>query len=373
MDRGKGSADGATGRLGMPLASARRGVLLCGLGGLLCMAGCSELAYYRQSVAGQMEILSRRHTIDALIAADDRPRPLRRQLEQVSAIRAFAIHQLGLPGADSFTTYADLGRGYAVLALYAAPEFSTTLKSWCYPVAGCADYRGYFDRDMLQTDAGALRDQGYDVYVAAVPAYSTLGWFNDPVLNTVIDWPRPRLAGLLFHELAHRQLYIKGDTTFNESFATAVEQAGVELWLQRQGDAPALADYRRLGQRRQQVVQLVAATRERLHALYERHLPVPVMRAHKQRSLEQARERYQALRRKWQQDPGYDAWFNDRLNNARLGSIAAYHGYVAGFRAMLTRLNNDFPAFYAEAARLGALAADARRVYLSRGFDPPAE
>lgn len=331
----------------------------------LMTAGCAQFAYYRQSAAGQMDIISRRQSIDALIADDSRSAELRARLEQVREIRAFAVRELGLPDTGSYTRYADLHRGYAVLALYAAPEFSTRLKTWCYPVAGCAAYRGYFDRDMLKADAGALRAQGYDVYVAAVPAYSTLGWFDDPLLSTVIDWPAPQLAGLVFHELAHQQLYVKGDTAFNESFATAVEQAGVERWLQSRGDGAALARYRADRRHRDQVVTLLDTARERLQALYDRDLPEADMRAAKRRRLDEVRQQYRELRQGWDNDPGSDNWFRAPLDNARLGSLAAYHDHVDAFLAVLAGEGGDFRAFYAEAARIGAMPAQARETQLA--------
>jgi predicted aminopeptidase len=336
---------------------------------LLATTGCAQLAYYHQSAAGQLDIIGRREAIDALIADDSRNARLRVRLEQVRAIREFAVGELGLPDTGSYTQYADLGRDYAVLALYAAPEFSTDLKTWCYPVAGCAGYRGYFDRDMLQADAGALRAEGYDVYVAAVPAYSTLGWFDDPLLNTVIDWPSAQLAGLVFHELAHQQLYVKGDTAFNESFATAVEQAGVERWLKRQGDALALAKYRSDRRHHEQVVQLLAGTRRRLQTLYDKGLPLEAMREAKQSEFAQIRQAYRVLRDGWGGDPGYDNWFAGELNNARLGSVAAYNDYVAAFLAMLDNRQGDFRALYAEASRIGAMAPEQRRLYLARRRD----
>lgn len=335
---------------------------------LIGATGCAQLAYYRQSAAGQLDIVSRREAIDALIADDTRNTDLRARLEQVREIRDFAVGELRLPDTGSYTQYADLGRDYAVLALYAAPEFSTVLKTWCYPVAGCAAYRGYFDRDMLQADADALRAEDYDVYIAAVPAYSTLGWFDDPLLSTVIDWPYTQLAGLVFHELAHQQLYVKGDTVFNESFATAVEQAGVERWLSRHGDAEALAQYRSERERRARVVRLLAAARERLQLLYDRDLPADDMRAAKRRELEQTRQAYRTLRATWDSDPGYDAWFDSRLDNARLGSVAAYHDYVDAFLTILESGQGDFQVLYAEASRIGAMAPDERRLYLAQGL-----
>jgi predicted aminopeptidase len=340
-----------------------------GLAGLLALAvfltGCSELRYYRQSAGGQLDIVHRRQAIDVLIADDKRDAQLRARLERVREMRAFAVEQLGLPDTASYTQYADLGRDYAVLALYAAPEFSTELKTWCYPVAGCAAYRGYFDRAMLGTYAEELKQQDYDVYVAAVPAYSTLGWFDDPLLNTVLHWPEPQMAGLIFHELAHQQLYIKGDTVFNESFATAVERAGVERWLQAHGSQADISSYRRYWHNREQVVALIGLAREDLKALYRQNLPAQRLRDAKQQRLQALREQYQRLRQTLDGDPGYDSWFAGELNNARLGSVAAYHTYVDVFLSMLATQHGDLPAFYVEAAGMADMTADQRRQYLA--------
>lgn len=331
------------------------------------LSACSELRYYRQSAGGQLDIVHRRQVIDTLIADENRDAHLRARLEKVREIRAFAVGELGLPDTGSYTQYADLGRDYAVLALYAAPEFSTELKTWCYPVAGCTAYRGYFDRDMLTAYAQDLKQQHYDIYIAAVPAYSTLGWFDDPVLNTVIDWSEPQMAGLVFHELAHQQVYAKGDTVFNESFATAVERAGVERWLQAHGNVADVDGYRDYWHNRDYVVQLISATRKDLQALYRQHLTVPQLHQAKQQRLEMLRRQYREFRQTLDGDSGYDGWFAGELNNARLGSVAAYHTYVEVFLAMLAEQHGDLQAFYAEAARMAGMPADQRQRYLA-GF-----
>jgi predicted aminopeptidase len=248
-----------------------------------------------------------------------------------------------------------------VKSLFAAPEFSTELHQWCYPVIGCASYRGYFDTALLEHDEASFRAGGFDTYIALIPAYSTLGWFDDPVLNTVIGWPEPELAGLVFHELAHQKIYIEGDTVFNESFATAVEQAGVELWLAEQNDTALVLQYRMRRDQQRKVVELIERIRGELDILYQSDMPEEAMRRAKRQQLELARERYRALRRKWGNDPGYDAWFAGELNNARLGSVSAYNTYVETFLALLARASHDFEAFYRHVAEIGALDAAERR------------
>lgn len=330
----------------------------------LLMSGCAELSYYAQSARGQLDIIDRRQPIDALLEDDTNDVRLRERLARVKQIRAFAVNRLGLPDTGSYTRYADLERGYAVLALYAAPEFSVELRTWCYPVIGCAGYRGYFDEDMLSDYVEQLRQQNYDTYIATVPAYSTLGWFDDPVLNTVLDWQEPQLAGLIFHELSHQQLYIKGDTVFNESFATAVERAGVERWLRVYSDRRVLLRYRTQWQHRQQVTRLIADTRDALQLLYEQDLPQQILREEKQRQFDKARQAYAVLRKNWDEDPGYDAWFTGELNNAKLGAAQAYNAYVESFMAILAEQDENLPAFYEQAAAIGALEPDQRAACL---------
>jgi len=335
------------------------------LGLVALLSACSELQYYRQSIEGQLDIVNRRQAIDSLVTDVGQDVHLRERLARVSELRAFAIRELGLPDTGSYTQYADLDREYAVLGLYAAPEFSIDLKTWCYPVVGCAAYRGYFDRPMLTAYAEELQNQDYETYIAVVPAYSTLGWFDDPVLNTVLDWPEPQLAGLIFHELAHQKLYVKGDTVFNESFATAVERLGVERWLERSGDRAAVEHYRNYWSYRRQVVELIIEGRNQLQALYGQDLRPEVMRAGKRRYLQALQRQYQALRQSMPFDPGYDAWFSVGLNNSKLGAVAAYNRYVSAFLAMLERQKGDFPAFYAEAARIGKMPPAQREIRLA--------
>jgi predicted aminopeptidase len=333
---------------------------------LLLLSGCSEMRYYRQSAGGQLDIIHRRVPIDDLVADEAQDPQLRARLQRVTQFRTFAIEQLELPETGSYTVYADLERDYVVKSLFAAPEFSVELHQWCYPIVGCASYRGYFEAALLANEDELFRAQGFDTYIALIPAYSTLGWFDDPVLNTVIGWPDPQLAGLVFHELAHQKLYVKGDTEFNESFATAVEQAGVELWLETQGNTGLGYHYRLRRDQQRKVVELIEQIRSELDVLYNKNMTEEAMRRAKQQQLEEARGRYLALRREWKHDPGYDDWFAGELNNARLGSVSAYHTYVDAFLAMLAEENHDFDAFYRRAAKIGELGSADRRKSLMR-------
>ena len=332
---------------------------------LSALTACAELRYYLQSAQGQWDISARKQPIDEYLADDDASRQaLAPGLRRVQQARLFAINRLALPASQSYTAYADVERDYAVKNLFAAGEFSTQLYSWCYPVIGCASYRGYFDEAMLADEQQVMKDRGYDTYVAKIPAYSTLGWFDDPVLNTVIDYPEEQLVSLIFHELAHQQLYVEGDTTFNESFASAVEQAGVRLWCQSENRPQQWRHYLQKQNRQQQLYRLVLGIRQDLEQIYQQAITAEEKRAAKQQRLQQAQQEYRQLKNTGQLDAAYDNWFAQGLNNAKLGTVSAYNQHVEAFLAMLAGVNEDFPAFYSLAAAIGELDEEARNTCL---------
>jgi len=335
---------------------------LIGLGGLL--AGCADLGYYRQAAVGQWRLLEAREPVADLLADPDTPPELRQRLATAQTLRAFASAELALPDNGSYRTYADLQRPWVVKNVFAAPELSLEPRRWCFWIIGCLSYRGYFDVAAAEQLAGELRAAGDDVYLADIPAYSTLGWFDDPLLNTFIQWPTARLAELLFHELAHQRLYIDDDSAFNEAFATAVGQLGTARWLAQHATEPERANYAVELGRREQFLHLAATTRERLMAVYAGSGDEASQRADKQRILAELRERYQALKREWGGYSGYDRWFAQDLNNAKLAGVSTYHRQVPAFVALFTQEGQDFAAFYRAAAVIGQLPPAEREARL---------
>src|SRR4051812_10885006 len=218
-------------KLAASVSTLFRCILLALSASSLC--GC----YLIQAATGQMQIVSKRQPIAEVIRDPATSEKLKARLEYVAAARDFASRELGLPDNESYRSYADLGRPYVVWNVFAAPEFSVEPRQWCFPIAGCVVYRGYFSEAAAQRYARKLRRRGDDVAVGGVAAYSTLGHFKDPVLSTMLGWSDAQLAATLFHELAHQVVYVPGDSQFNESFATVVEEAGLERWLAaRQGE-----------------------------------------------------------------------------------------------------------------------------------------
>jgi predicted aminopeptidase len=329
--------------------------LLLALAGLCLLGGC----YVLESARGQLDLNSRRVPIDRLVAAEDTQPALREQLALAARIRDFASHELRLPDNDSYRSYADIGRPFVVWNVFAAPEFAVDPRTWCFPVAGCVGYRGYFSEQRAHDYALGLETQGYDVAVTGVPAYSTLGHFADPVLSTMLRWDETELAALVFHELAHQLLYVKGDTAFNEAFATVVEHEGVRRWLDAEGREEALAAYRAREGRYRDVAALVAASRARLKALYARQLPAATMRTAKAEEFARLRSDYASRRAAL--GSGYDWLFDAAPNNARLLAIATYEDCVPGLEGRLAAAGGDLERFYAVARGLAKLKPAARR------------
>lgn len=333
---------------------------------LLALTGCANIGYYLQSINGQLDIWNRERPVGEVIGDPATPQALREKLATVLRIREFASRELGLPDNASFRRYADLGRPFVVWNVFAVPEFSTRPVQWCFPVAGCVGYRGYFDQADAERFAAAFAVGGRDVFVGGVPAYSTLGWFADPVLNTFIRSPDPGIARLIFHELAHQAAYVRDDSVFNESFAVAVEREGVARWLERHGSPQDKAIYARMRHYRDGFTQLIQTYRERLDGLYGSGLAPQAMRARKREMFEAMARDYKQLKAGWNGFGGYDRWFAQQPNNANLASIIIYTQMVPAFQALLRAQGGDLPAFYRAVRTLAALPREERDASLLR-------
>ena len=326
----------------------------------LLLSGCTNIDYYLQSVSGQLDVWWRERAIEELMDDPAAPAPLKEKLAQVLQIRDFASRELGLPQNRSYRRYADLERPFVVWNVFAAPEFSVTPVQWCFSFAGCVSYRGYFDKaeaDRFAADAAA---QGHDVFVGGIPAYSTLGWFSDPVLSTFIRYPDAEVARLIFHELAHQVVYVKDDSVFNESFAVAVEQEGVRRWLALHGSAQDKATFERMQQYRAGFTQLVESYRERLDALYRSGLAPAAMRERKAQLFDELRRDYEDMKAGWGGFGGYDRWVARKPNNAQIASLAIYTQQVPAFQALLQQHGRELAPFYAAVKELAARPREER-------------
>jgi len=346
-------------RWGLASALGVVGLVLAGLGTLCAISGCSSIDYLGQSASGHIRLLASARSVKDTIADPATPETLRQRLELTQRMRQFAVTELHEPDNGSYRSYADLKRPAAVWNVVAAPELSLTLATWCFPIVGCVGYRGYYDLAGANAAAEPLRQAGLEVDVYEVPAYSTLGWMNwiggDPLLSTFVQWPEGELSRLMFHELAHQVVYAAGDTTFNESFATAVEHIGSQRWLERNA-SPEVRERQALTEaRRDDFHVLVRAWRARLDAMYRSGLSDDEKRVRKAELYAGMRADYEALKRdKWGGYKGYDHWFAT-ANNAALGAQGAYDDQVGAFERLFAAQGSDFDRFYAEVRRIAAL------------------
>ena len=334
---------------------------------VLAMSGCQTLSYYGQAIKGQYQIVALEQKIEKLVADPQTPAPLKAKLELVQSLREFAAKELKLPVDGHYQKYVDVHRAFVVWNVEAAPEFSLEPKKWWYPLVGSLEYRGYFAEHGARRYAARLKQKGYDVYVGGVEAYSTLGWFKDPVLNTFISNAESDLAETIFHELGHQRVFASGDTDFNEAFATTVGQEGARRWLRSKGDLAAAEKYLAELRRTDQFAHLVAQTREQLERLYgderseggklkatrKQRMDSPEqLRQRKQQILVQMQREYAQLKAQWGGDTEYDNWFARPVNNAQLNSVAAYYDLVPGFERLLALNGGDLEKFYDAASRL---------------------
>lgn len=331
----------------------------------LSVFGCANLSYYAQAVNGQFEIISKTEPIDELLARPDTDPALKAKLGQVLELRDFATRELGLPENASYRAYADVGRPYVLWNVFATPELSLKPREWCFFVTGCVAYRGYFARQDAEAFAQRLRSEGYDVYVGGVTAYSTLGWLRDPVLNTIIDRPTVDIAGLMFHELAHQRLYVRGDTAFSESFAMTVELEGIRRWLKQSAAPEEYTKYEERLRRRDELIALVLKHRDRLDRLYEATgFTVEEKRAGKAQIFAELRQEYAALKASWNGYSGFDGWLARDLNNAYLLSLGTYHRHVPAFQALLHSHRDNLAEFYQAVEDIGRLPEQERTAKL---------
>ena len=341
----------------------------------LLLPGCSALSYYWQAFNGQMEVGRRARPIEEVMADSASGAELKRKLAYAQRAREFASRELGLPDNQSYRRYADVQRPFVVWNVFSAPPLALTLNTHCFPVAGCVPYRGYFAEEAAQREAAALRAGGDDVYVGGVPAYSTLGWFDDPLLSTFIHYPDLEIARLIFHELAHQVAYVKDDAAFNESYAVAVEEEGIKRWAAANANAAEVRGYEAFKTRQRELVNLLMRTRTALTVVYASAADDAARRAGKAEAIDALKAEYETLKRSWNlsadETRRYDEWFYRDLNNARLGSTAIYTEYAAAFARLLAREGASMPAFHKAVQALAVLPREERIRKLPMAFAEP--
>ncbi|MGY6553537.1 MAG: aminopeptidase [Wenzhouxiangella sp.] len=330
------------------------------MGLVFSLSGCASLSWYGQAARGQLEIMGKREDIAAVIERPDTDPVLAERLRLVLDIRAFAVDELGLPDSRSYTMFADLGREAVVWNVVATPRFDLRPKTWCYPLVGCLAYRGFFRQDRAEALALRLGEQGYDAGVFPVTAYSTLGWFADPVLNTMLARSDARLAALIFHELAHEKLFVSGDTEFSEGYAVAVERIGVERWLSARGQYEVLARWRHDEALQAQFTDRLMATRQELASLFASGRSEAEMARLKATAFEALRISLAGLDEQIG-DRRFSRWAEREINNAHLALVATYEASVGGFLRLYAECERDLACFHRRAAELARADEATRR------------
>ena len=313
---------------------------------LLFFSGCTTIGYYHQSISGHFKLISKREPIVDIVNDSTRDENLIKQLRLAQELRLFASDKLKLPDNDSYRSFVQLDRPYVTWNVFAAPEFSISLHQWCFLVIGCVPYRGYFDEQDAKNYAEQLSMQGLDVYVAGVPAYSTLGWFDDPLLSSMLDRGEIVTASYIFHELAHQQFYLKGDGAFNEAFATSVEEIGVLLWLHEQNRKDEASNYENWLAQKKLFSSFIKNNRDEFDALYQKDYDLEKMQVEKEILIAEMRRKFSKLSSENNHIARYEKWMSGPLNNAQLGAISLYRELVPAFRNLFTLCDRDFEKFY---------------------------
>jgi len=329
------------------------------------LSGCAELQYYGHAISGQFDVLSKRRPISEVLEDPATKTDVVEKLKAVERMHAFAINDLSLPDSDSFRSYSDVGRDYVLWNIFATPELSLATKQWCYPFLGCLDYRSYFEKAYAESIATELEKEGWDVHIASSPAYSTRGFFADPVYSPMLRFDDLTLAGIVFHELAHEQVYFKNDSELNESFAVAVQNEGIKRWLEHEQQPQYYADYIVEQKRDKQFISVLLEYRERLQVVYESSKGDTEKRANKKNILAKLRNKYLELKKQWGGYEGYDHWFNKPLNNALLAPVSTYNGAVPLFAALLKQCDNNLELFYSEVGKIAEMPEAQRRVFIN--------
>lgn len=333
---------------------------------MICLGGCAQVDYYLQAARGQYRIIADREPVADLVESPLTAPELRRQLELAQRLRGYAVERMSLGDNRGFTTYADLGRDYVVWNVVAAPAYSLTPKTWCFPIAGCVAYKGFFNQEDAREEAASLADQEFDVITYGVRAYSTLGWFADPLLNTFIHYPEPDLASIIFHELAHQVVYVRDDSAFNEAFATAVERWLLRDWLRRYGDPAEVDGVLERHRRQAGITAMVLDYRDRLAVAYQE----PDREVRKRALFAEMIREYARRSARGEGTPYYDWWFRRPLNNADLLSVATYYHLVPAFTAMLQQAEGDLSVFFDEVRLLAEMPAAERNLLLQERAAP---
>ncbi|MSQ99386.1 MAG: aminopeptidase [Xanthomonadales bacterium] len=336
------------------------------------LGGCAGPGYYAQAISGHLRIMHARVEISTVLENDNTDPALAARLRQSQEVLSFARDQLGLPANGKFSQFVVTGKDAITWNVVTAPEFSLEPRLWCFPVAGCVPYRGYFEQTEAEEFAARMKSRSLDVAVSPATAYSTLGWFEDPLLDTMLQYSDPQLAGIMFHELAHDRLYVKSDSAFSEAFASFVEQIGVRLWLTANNQGTQLEKWNRTNAAAQQFNHLLLKTRQELQELYTSAQADETKRENKSRLFEALQREYRHMvQTGWSGVDYFATWMSGEQNNASLAILDSYEGGVCEFNVLYDSAGRDLEQFYRLAEEKAALDPAQRKAWLEQPCPGP--
>ena len=335
---------------------------------VLSLVGCSSLSYYGQAAKGHLSLMAKRRPVEAVIADPAVATAIKEKLQLVQQARTFASASLHLPVNGSYRSYADIERRYVVWNVFAAPALSLQPVESCFFMVGCLSYRGFYHQADANAYANTLRAAGHDVYVGGVAAYSTLGWFDDPVLNTMLYWDDRRLVRLIFHELTHQLIYVKDDALFNESFATSFAELGLQRWLRNRADDVESYTSSAVDTRAREIdfFNLLKTTQQQLADIYTSNTDDGLKLQRKAEAFDSLQQQYAAFKRRWSNYDGYDDWMQHDMNNAKISSVVTYHSYDKAFKNLLEQANDRLDIFIEKVKAIAALEEIARHACLNK-------
>ena len=328
------------------------------------LQSCSSLGYYWEKIQGHAEIVNNQVPVQDVIDNPETSSIVRERLINVQAARDFATKVLQLPDNESYRNYVDIGRENAVWTVVATQPYSIKPKEWCFFIVGCLSYRGYFSKQKADEFAEELKKQNMDVYVSGTKAYSTLGWFNDPLLSSMLYKSEAYRVGIIFHELAHQKIYVEDDTASNEAFASTVELEGVKTWFNQAEKKHMYKDYLISRQRDEDFKNLLKQTRRQLNTLYNNESKKVDVEKQKVKVFELLQVAYKEFKHRWDNYSGYDKWMSNKLNNAHLALISTYNDRIPAFQALFKKANYDYKSFYEKVEQLMSIEKNKRIIEL---------
>lgn len=301
--------------------------------------------YLVQSAKGQAQLLLKGEPIDELLKQASTSATLKQNFLLVREVKKFAETQLKLKPTRNYEKYLDLKRDYLVMVLTASPPLKMESKTWWFPVVGTVPYKGYFEKELGLADEKELQAQGFETHYRVSPAYSTLGWFQDPLLSTMMLYGEYYLINTVIHESVHATHWVPGEVTFNENMASFIgNQGGLEFYAHKYGkNSKQYQESKRTLDDQALFTKFMNQVALELDELYQKALPDPEKRKVKQQLIAQLKQRYKKELLPKLKSPGYEGFEKREWNNALLMSYRHYNAEQDKLEEIFNQQGRDIP------------------------------